>query len=59
MLFFSMGFILPFMLFGFIITEKTIRRKVLEHTKYIQPIGGTLLLGVSIYLFYFAVRGFL
>lgn len=54
---FSLGFITPFALFGFIITDKTVYKKLIKHTVIIKRIGGIILLLVSVYLLIFSLRG--
>ncbi len=57
MLFYSLGFITPFILFGILITDKNIALKMMKHSAIIRKIGGVLLLLVSVYLFYLVSRG--
>ena len=59
MLAFSLGFALPFVLFGFILTDKTTTKKLMKHMVLIRNIGGFMLLGVSVYLLFLGVRGLL
>jgi len=59
MLMFSLGFITPFTLFGLLITDKSITSKLTKHMLTIRCIGGIMLLFVSMYLFYYALRGML
>ena len=59
MFIFSLGFITPFILFGFIITDKKIYKKIAKHSLIIKKIGGFLLLTVSSYLLFVAFRGLL
>lgn len=54
---FSLGFITPFVLFGFLITDKRISQKLMKHSLKIRKIGGILLLMVSSYLLFVAFRG--
>ncbi len=56
---FSVGFITPFILFGLIITDKKIYKKLMKHSLTIRKVGGVLLLGVSAYLLFVAFRGML
>lgn len=59
MLFFGLGFSTPFLLFGFLITDKEIQKKILKHTLLIRKIGGISLILVSLYLFFIASWGLL
>lgn len=54
---FSLGFITPFILFGFLITDKKISSKLMSYSLIIRKIGGVLLLLVSAYLLFVAFRG--
>lgn len=54
---FSLGFITPFLLFGFLITDKNITKKLMRHTNIIKKIGGIVILSVSIYLLYISIKG--
>jgi len=56
---FSLGFITPFILFGLIITDKKIYKRLMKYTLVIRKIGGVLLLLVSAYLLFVAFRGVL
>ena len=57
MLTYSLGFITPFVLFGILVTDKDIIKRIAKHSSAIRKIGGVLLILVSGYLFYFASRG--
>lgn len=57
MLIYSLGFITPFILFGMLITDKEIIKKIIKHSLVIRKIGGVLLILVAGYLFYMASRG--
>ncbi len=57
MLFFSLGFIIPFLLFGLIITDKKIAKRLLRHSTTLKKAGGIILILASIYLFYIASGG--
>lgn len=54
---FSLGFITPFILFGFLITDSNISRKLMRYSSIIRKFGGALLLFVSAYLLFVAFRG--
>jgi len=54
---FSLGFITPFVLFGFIITDRKLYKKLMRHSLMIRKIGGILLLLVSAYLLFVAFKG--
>lgn len=56
---FSLGFITPFILLGFLITDKKISEKLMRYSLAIRKIGGILLLLVSAYLLFIAFRGVL
>jgi cytochrome c-type biogenesis protein len=54
---FSLGFITPFILCGFLITDKKICENLMKHSILIQKIGGVILLMVSAYLLFIALGG--
>lgn len=54
---FSLGFTTPFVLFGFLITDKSISQRLMRYSFKIRKIGGVLLLLVSIYLLFIAFNG--
>lgn len=54
---FSLGFITPFVLFGFLITDRKVSRKLMSYSVTIRKTGGVLLLLVSAYLLFVALRG--
>lgn len=56
-LFFGLGFILPFLIFGAIITDQSIQIKVIRHASSIQKTGGVLMMGAATYLLYFSLQG--
>lgn len=56
---FSLGFITPFILFGFLITDKKVSSRLMKHSMIIKKIGGVMLLLVSAYLLFVAFRGIL
>lgn len=56
-LFFGLGFLLPFFIFGTIITDQTIQLKVMQHANTIQKIGGVLMMAAATYLLYFSFQG--
>lgn len=57
MFIFSLGFITPFVLCAFLITDKKIYEKLTKYSLTIRKIGGVLLLLVSAYLLFVALRG--
>lgn len=57
MFIFSLGFITPFVLCAFLITDKKICKKLMKHSPAIRKLGGVLLLLVSAYLLFVALRG--
>lgn len=57
MLTFSLGFVTPFIIFGFLVSDKRVYKIIEKHTLIIRKIGGILLLIVSAYLFFVAFRG--
>lgn len=59
MLIFGLGFAAPFLLFGIIITDKTVVARLARHTPNIRKAGGILLLIAASYLFFIASRGVL
>ena len=54
---FSLGFITPFIIFGFLITDNKIYNKLIKHSLLIRKIGGVMLIMVSAYLLFVALRG--
>jgi len=56
---FSLGFITPFILFGFLITDKKVCKRLMRYSPIIRKIGGVLLLLVAGYLLFIALRGIL
>jgi len=54
---FSLGFITPFVIFGFLITDKSVSRRLMQYSPALRKIGGLLIIIVSIYLLYVAFRG--
>ncbi|OGK23456.1 hypothetical protein A3A46_03370 [Candidatus Roizmanbacteria bacterium RIFCSPLOWO2_01_FULL_37_13] len=56
-LFFGMGFILPFFIFGILITDPSVQTGIMKHANIIQKVGGALLTGAASYLLYFSVQG--
>ncbi len=58
MLLYSLGFVTPLMLFGLLINDKSVAKRLMKHTLTIRKVGGIVLLLVSGYLFYLASRGF-
>jgi len=56
---FSLGFITPFILFGFIITDRRICERLMIYSSIIRKFGGIVLLFVSFYLLYVALLGIL
>ncbi len=59
MFLFSLGFITPFVLFGFLIADQEISKKLIRHSLLVRKMGGLLLLLVSAYLWFIALRGVL
>lgn len=58
-LFFSLGFILPFFIFGILITDQSIQLRILKHINIVQKTGGILMMGTATYLLYFSFQGFI
>lgn len=56
---FSLGFITPFILFGFLITDRKITERLMKYSTTIRRIGGIMLLFASAYLLFIAFRGIL
>ncbi|MEK7633798.1 MAG: cytochrome c biogenesis protein CcdA [Patescibacteria group bacterium] len=57
--FYGIGFITPFFIFGLIITDKILQLKLMKYTMLIQKIGGVLMLATSVYLIYFSLQGYI
>lgn len=55
---FALGFSFPFFLFGMIITDKSVQRKLMGKVLLITRTGGILMIGAACYLLYFALKGF-
>lgn len=58
-IFYGIGFISPFFIFGLIITDKIFQLKLMKHVILIQKIGGVLMLATSVYLIYFSLQGYI
>ncbi len=56
-LFFGLGFILPFFIFGTIVTDQSVQFKIMQHANSIQKTGGVLMMGAATYLLYFSMQG--
>ena len=54
---FSLGFITPFILSAYLITDEKISLKLMKHSMTIRKIGGVMLLLVSAYLLFVAFKG--
>lgn len=57
MIFFSLGFLTPFIIFSVIVKDREVQKKIIQHSVLFQKIGGILMLSASVYLFYFGLRG--
>jgi cytochrome c-type biogenesis protein len=57
MFIFSLGFITPFILCAYILTDKKVCSKLGKHSILIRNIGGIMLLLVSAYLLFVALKG--
>ena len=58
-IFYGIGFITPFFIFGLIITDKVFQLKLMKHMISIQRVGGLLMMGAATYLIYFSLQGYL
>lgn len=58
-LFFSLGFILPFLIFGILITDTSFQLRFLKHVNIVQKTGGILMMGAATYLLYFSFQGYI
>ena len=58
-IFYGIGFITPFFVFGLIITDKVFQLKLMRHMTLVQRIGGVLMLAAAVYLIYFSLQGFI
>lgn len=56
-IFYGIGFILPFFIFGLVITDKTFQLKIIRHVPVIQKISGIFMMGAAVYLVYFSLQG--
>jgi len=54
---FSLGFLTPFILYGFLITDKKVVHKLMKYAPTIQKVGGVVLILVSAYLLWVAMGG--
>lgn len=55
---YALGFILPYILLGKIITNNKIHAFILKHSKLFRNVSGVFLLIASAYLLFFGLRGF-
>jgi len=58
-IFYGIGFISPFFVFGLIITDKVFQFKLMRYITLVQRIGGILMLAAAVYLIYFSLQGFI
>ncbi len=58
-IFYGIGFISPFFVFGLIITDKVLQFKLMRHMTLVQRIGGILMLASAVYLIYFSLQGYI
>jgi len=58
-IFYGIGFITPFFIFGLIITDKVFQLKLIRHMILVQRIGGVLMLAAAVYLIYFSLQGYI
>lgn len=58
-IFYGIGFIAPFFIFGLIITDKIFQLKLMKHVILIQKIGGVLMMAASVYLIYFSLQRYI
>ena len=57
--FYGVGFLVPFFVFGLVITDTSFQSKVAHHMKSIQRLGGLLMMGAATYLIYFSLQGYI
>ncbi len=57
--FYGIGFLVPFFVFGLIITDQTFQSKVANYMNSIQKLGGLLMMGAATYLIYFSLQGYI
>ncbi|MBI5398247.1 sulfite exporter TauE/SafE family protein [Candidatus Woesearchaeota archaeon] len=57
MLSYGIGFSIPFIIFGCILTDKSLKKRLLHKEKALKIISGSLLLVASLYLLYLGLRG--
>lgn len=58
-LFYGMGFLTPFFVFGFAFTDHSLQSRLINHIDKIQKIGGILMMGAATYLIYFSLQGYI
>ncbi|MEK7523073.1 MAG: cytochrome c biogenesis protein CcdA, partial [Patescibacteria group bacterium] len=58
-IFYGIGFVSPFFIFGLIITDKIFQFKLMKHMTLVQRIGGILMLAAAVYLIYFSLQGYI
>ena len=58
-IFYGIGFITPFFIFGLILTDKVFQFKLMRYITLVQRIGGILMLAAAVYLIYFSLQGFI
>lgn len=56
-LFFGLGFIFPFLIFGILITDQSIQMRIMRYANSIQKVGGILMMIAASYLLYFSFQG--
>ena len=59
LLVYGAGFITPFFLFGLLITDEAVRKRIMRNALIVRRISGLLLVGVSLYLFWIVLQGVL
>jgi len=57
--FYGVGFLVPFFVFGLVITDRSFQSKIISHMNGIQKFGGILMMGAATYLIYFSLQGYI
>lgn len=58
-LFYGIGFLMPFFVFGLVITDHSFQSKVVKYINSVQKLGGLLMMGAATYLIYFSLQGYI
>lgn len=57
--FYGVGFLIPFFVFGLVITDTSFQTKMANYMNNIQRLGGILMMGAVAYLIYFSLQGYI